>query len=335
MIDNVPNAAGEREGENMAERTAYFNGHFIPESELRLAPFDMGVRIGEFVFETVRTFDHRPHRLREHMGRLYASMKALGIDPGMSIDEMETVTHELVERNRDSLEPYDDLMWNNEASRGVASPFSPGPLDSHERTVFIVFLPLGPFLVPMLEGLENGAPVVIPPTRTIPARYLDPKIKNRNRMHYGRGMREARKVNSRAEALFLDDDGYVTEGGGANFLIVKDGAFISPEGRNILRGITREDVRDLAPQLGMEFVETNIEPYDVMTADEAFFASTPFFVMPVTSIDGRPIGSGRPGPVVDRLIDAFAQQVGVHPIEQARKIAQPYLADRPRGSRPY
>ena len=85
----------------------------------------------------------------------------------------------------------------------------------------------------------------------------------------------------------------------------------------------------------MEFVETNIEPYDVMTADEAFFASTPFFVMPVTSIDGRTIGTGRPGPVVDRLIDAFAQQVGVHPIEQARKIVQPYLADRPKGSRPY
>ena len=94
-------------------------------------------------------------------------------------------------------------------------------------------------------------------------------------------------------------------------------------------------MRDLAPQLWVEFVETNIEPYDVMTADEAFFASTPFFVMPVTSIDGREIGTGTPGPVVERLIDAFAQQVGVHPIEQARKITQPYLADRPKGSRPY
>ena len=319
----------------MTERMAYFNGHFILESELRLAPFDMGVRIGEFVFETVRTYDHRPHRLREHMGRLYASMKALGIDSGMSIDEMEAVTHELIDRNKATIEPYDDLMWNAEASRGVTSPFAAGPLDSHERTVFIVFIPLGAFLLPMLDGLENGAPVVIPPTRAIPARYLDPKIKNRNRMHYGRGMREVRKVDPRAEALFLDDDGFVTEGGGANFLIVKDGAFISPEGRNILRGITREDVRDLAPQLDMEFVEANIEPYDVMTADEAFFASTPFFVMPVTSIDGRPIGTGRPGPAVDRLIEAFAQQVGIHPIEQARKIAQPHLADRPMGSRPY
>ena len=319
----------------MTERTAYYNGHFIPESELRLAPFDVGVRIGEFVFETVRTYDLRPHRLRDHMDRLYASMKALDIDCGMSIEEMEEVTHELLERNRATIEPYDDLMWNNDASRGIAKPFDLGPHDSYERTVFIVIIPLGPCLVDMLDGLENGVPVVIPPTKNVPARYLDPKMKNRNRIHYGRGMREALKVDPRAEALFVDDDGYVTEGGGANFLIVKDGAIISPEGRNILRGITLEDVRDLAPELGFEFVETNVEPYDVMTADEAFFASTPFFVMPVTSIDGRPIGNGRPGPVVDRLIDAFAQQVGVHPIEQARKVTQPYLANRPKGSRPY
>ena len=319
----------------MDERTAYFNGHFIPESELRLAPFDVGVRIGEFVFETVRTYDLRPHRLRDHLDRLYASMKALDIDCGMPIEDMEDVTHEFIERNRATIEPYDDLMWNNDCSRGIAKPFDPGPYDSYERTVFMMVIPLGPSLVGFLDGLENGVPAVIPPTKNIPARYLDPKMKNRNRIHYGQGMREAHKVDPRAEALFVDDDGYITEGGGANFLIVKDGAIISPEGRNILRGVTREDVRDLAPQLGMEFVETNLEPYDVMTADEAFFASTPFFVMPVTSIDGREIGTGAPGPVVDRLIDAFAQQVGVHPIEQARKITQPYLADRPKGSRPY
>ena len=319
----------------MRERTAYLNGHFIPEPELRLAPFDVGVRIGEFVFETVRTYDLRPHRLRDHLDRLYASMRALDIDCGMPIEDMEDVTLQFIERNRATIEPYDDLMWNNDCSRGIAKPFDPGPYDSYERTVFMMVIPLGPSLVGFLDGLEHGVPVVIPPTKNLPARYLDPKIKNRNRMHYGRGMREARKSDPRAEALFVDDEGYITEGGGANFLIVKDGAIISPEGRNILRGITREDVRDLAPELGMEFVETNLEPYDVMTADEAFFASTPFFVMPVTSIDGREIGTGTPGPVVDRLIDAFAQQVGVHPIEQARKITQPYLADRPKGSRPY
>ena len=319
----------------MRERTAYINGHFIPESEFGLSPSDVGVRIGEFVFETVRSYGHRPHRLRDHLDRLYASMKALDIDCGMSIEDLEAVNHEFIERNMASMEPHDDLMWHNDCSRGIARPYDLGPYDSYERTLFMVVVPLGPSLVESLDGLENGVPVVIPATRNIPARYLDPKMKNRNRIHYGRGMREARRVDPRAEALFLDDDGYVTEGGGANFLIVKDGAIISPEGRNILRGVTREDVMDLAPQLGLEFVETNLDPYDVMTADEAFFASTPFFVMPVTSIDGRDIGTGRPGPVVDRLIDAFAQQVGVHPIEQARKVTQPYLADRPKGSRPY
>ena len=319
----------------MTERIAFFNGEYIPESELRLAPFDVGVRTGEFVFETLRTYDHRPHRLRDHMNRLYASVKALDIDCGLTIEEMEAVTHELLERNRATIERHDDLMWNNDVSRGIAKPFELGPHDSYERTVFIIFIPLGPSLVDVIGGLEHGVPVVVPPTKNIPSRYLDPKMKNRNRMHYGRGMREAARVDPRAEALFVDDDGYITEGGGANFLIVKDGAIMSPEGRNILRGITREDIRDLAPGLGLEFVETNIEPYDVMNADEAFFCSTPYFVMPAISFNGQPIGDGKPGEVVGKLIDAFAQLVGVHPVEQARKMAQPYLDDRPKGSRPY
>ena len=324
-----------RKGEKVTGRIAYFNGEYIPEADLRLSPFDVGVRAGDFVFETVRSYDHRAHRLRDHMNRLYGSMKALDIDCGMTIEEMEAVTHELVDRNSTTIEGHDDLMWNNDVSRGIAKHLDLGPYDSHERTVFIVFIPLGPALVDMLDGLEHGVPVVVPATKNIPARYLDPKMKNRNRIHYGRGMREARAVDPRAEAVLVDDQGYITEGGGANFLIVKDGAIISPEGRNILRGITREDIRDLAPELGLEFVEMNIEPFDVMNADEAFFSSTPFFVMPAISINGQPIGTGKPGPVVERLVDAFAQHVGLHPLEQARKIAEPYLAARPQGSRPY
>jgi branched-chain amino acid aminotransferase len=317
------------------ERVAFFNGKYVAESDVRLAPFDIGVRTGEFVFETIRTYGQTPHRLPQHMDRLFASMRGLDIDCGMSMAEMEAVTCELVERNRALIEPHDDLMWNNDVSAGIGKPFDLGPLDLYEHTVFIVFIPLGAVLVDVLEGLEHGVPVAIPPTQNIPARYLDPKIKNRNRMHYRKGMREVRRIDPKAEALFVDEDGYITEGGGANFLIIKDGAIISPEGRNILRGVTREDIRNLAPQVGYEFVERNIEPYDVMTADEAFFCSTPYFVLPVVSLDGRPIRNGEPGPVVAQLIDAFAEQVGVHPVEQAHKIAGPYVRDRPKGSRPY
>ena len=111
----------------MSERTAYFNGHFISESELRLAPSDVGVRLGEFVFETIRTYDLRPHRLRDHLDRLYASMKALDIDCGMSIEEMEEVNHEFLEAQQGPpSRPHDDLMWHVDCSRGIAKPFDLG-----------------------------------------------------------------------------------------------------------------------------------------------------------------------------------------------------------------
>ena len=99
-------------------------------------------------------------------------------------------------------------------------------------------------------------------------------------------------------ALLLDDDGFISEGTGDNFFIIKDGVVISPEGRNILRGISRQYVIDeLCPQLGLTCVERNFEPYDVYTADEAFMTGTPFCALPVTSLNGLDIGNGKPGPI--------------------------------------
>lgn len=121
-------------------------------------------------------------------------------------------------------------------------------------------------------------------------------------------------------ALLLDPDGFIAEGTGDNFFIVKDNKVITPEGRNILRGISRQYIMDeLCHQLNLEVEERNIEPYDVYTADEAFMTGTPFCMLPVTSLNGISIGQGSVGPVFDSLLKKWSENTQVNIPEQIQK----------------
>ena len=118
-------------------------------------------------------------------------------------------------------------------------------------------------------------------------------------------------------ALMMDPDGFIAEGTGDNFFIIKDGVVITPEGRNILRGISREYViEELCPQLGIPIVEKNIEAYDVYTADEAFMTGTPFSMLPVTALNGNPIGTGKVGETFQKLIGRWSENTGVDIVKQ-------------------
>jgi branched-chain amino acid aminotransferase len=136
-------------------------------------------------------------------------------------------------------------------------------------------------------------------------------MKYRSRMHYYLADQEAHLVDPAAAALLLDLDGNVTETSGANFLMVEDGTIVSPTLRNILPGVSRAVVRELATRLGIGFVERDFQVFNVINADESFLASTPFCLMPVTRINGSTIGDGRLGPVYRRLIDAWSAEVGL------------------------
>ena len=105
-------------------------------------------------------------------------------------------------------------------------------------------------------------------------------------------------------ALLLGVDGNITEGTGDNFFIVKDGEVVTPKGKDILRGISREYViSDLCPELSIPVVEKDIDPYDVYAADEAFMTGTPFCMLPVTSLNGLLIGDGKVGEIFSKIID--------------------------------
>jgi len=292
---------------------------------------------GDMVFEMTRSFNGVQFKLREHLERLYASIKMVRIPIDMTIDDMESAVYETIAANEGAFANDDEHRLMIDVSRGLLSIYE-GIAGSHSGpNVIIADFPLHWTVAGMGKLYDVGINAVIPSQRAIPADLLDPKVKNRSRLHYMMANVEVADYKGDNNwALLLDPDGFIAEGTGDNFFIVKDGEIITPEGRNVLRGISRAYVLyELAPQLGLRAVEKNIEPYDVAMADEAFVTGTPFCALPVTSINGMQIGSGSMGSVTKALLDAWSQNVGVDVIQQIKGWNESRSASTAKGPSPY
>lgn len=304
------------------ERVVYVSGRFVGESEAAFSIFDSALMYGDVIFETTRTFNGEPFRLGAHIERLYVGLRTLEIDCGLTADEMEAATLETIERNRPCFADGTDFQIVHNVSRGPMRLYETVFEGGVKPTVTINCWPLTWHLAALAEAYVEGVHAVIPAQRSVPARLIDPKIKNRSRIYYQIANLQAQKVDPEAWALLTDEDGFLTEGTGSNFFVVKDGGLLTPEPRNILRGVTRQAVLELAESLGLACRERNLEPYDVMTADEAFFTSTPFTIMPATRFNGHDVGAGEPGPVTRRLMKAWDMMVEVDMVAQARAFAR-------------
>ena len=300
------------------ERLVYKSGDFVPEDEASLSIFDPGVSVGHMVFEVTRTFNHQPFRLtgpNGHLERLQASLKCARIDSGMTPDELETATFATIDRNRHLFGAGDDYWINHYISNGRSDT-------GGKPSVLIYVRPLTAILAERAHFYDDGVNAIIPAQKSTPARLIDPKIKNTSRLYYRIADIQAKQISSDAWALLTDEDGFITEGTGSNFMMIKDGVLISPEPRNILLGITRGAIIDVAEKLGIPFREQNIDTYDVANADEAFFSATSVVMLPVNTVDGRPLGTEPPGPVYLRLRDGFSEMVGLDFVSQARRCAE-------------
>jgi branched-subunit amino acid aminotransferase/4-amino-4-deoxychorismate lyase len=299
----------------MIEPQVYLNGRMVPASEAHLAIYDAGVVLGATVTEQTRTFGLRPFRLVDHLDRLCRSLRYAHLDIGMSHDELARVSRELIAHNGALLNEGEELGLIQFVTAGeylsyagmAGRPPRTGP------TVCVHTFPL-PFEL-WAAKLRVGAHLVTPSIRHVPPACWDPGVKCRSRMHFYLADKEAQRADPDAAALLLDLDGKVTETGTANFLMVEHGTIVSPATRNILPGISRATVIDLARRLEIPFVERDFPVSAAQAADEAFLASTPYCLMPVTRINQSPLGDGSPGPVYRRLIAAWSREVGVD-IEQ-------------------
>jgi branched-chain amino acid aminotransferase len=302
-------------------RKVYFNGEFVSEQEARVSIFDSALMFGDMVFDMTRTYRQKPFRLRQHLERTYAGLRYLNIDCGLAIDEMERATLETLEQNLPALDGADAQIMHN-ISRGPL-PMYRGVFGGSVRpTITISCWPYWWHLAAYGPLYRNGVRAVVPAQRSVPAHLIDPKVKNRSRIYYQVANIQAQRVDSSGWALLTDEQGLVTEGTGSNFFLLRKGKVYTPPGRNILLGITRGAVLDLLPSLSIPAVEQDFGLYEIINADEAFFTATSFGIMPCTSINGQPIGDGKPGVVTQKLIAAWSEMVGVDIIAQADDYAQ-------------
>ena len=294
----------------MTEPLVYLNGRMIPASQASLAIFDAGVVMGATVTEMVRTFDQRLFRLDEHLARLERSLRFVRFDVGKSLDEIAAIAHDLVQHNAGLLDDEDELGLVIFVTAGEL-PLYAGSTGGGARprpTFCAHTFPL-PFEM-WAEKIETGAHVVTPAIRHVPPQCCDPKMKCRSRMHYYLADQQAHLVDPQATALLLDLEGNITETSGANFLIVEGETIVSPSRKHILPGVSRQVIIELAEELSLAFVERDFQVFDVVNADEAFTATTPYCLMPVTRINGLPIGDGRPGATYGRLVEGWSRLVG-------------------------
>ena len=301
-------------------RVVWMNGRLVPEVDAKLSIYDSALMFGDMVFEMTRSFAKVQFKLREHLDRLYASMKYVHIPLDMDISEMERHVYETIEANEHMFAEDDEHRVMINVSRGILSIYKDAIGAEQGPNVTIADFPLRWTVAGFGKLFDDGVNAVIPSQRAIPASLLESKVKSRSRLHYM--MANIEVANSKGEnnwALLLDPDGFIAEGTGDNFFIIVGETLITPEPRNILRGISRAYIFELAEQLGMSCIERNIEPYDVIMADEAFMTGTPFCLLPVTSLNGVLIGAGELGPLTKRLLDTWSENVAVDIVSQIKK----------------
>ena len=305
----------------MTEPIAYLDGEYVPISQAKVSVFDLGLVLGASVTEMIRTFNQTPFRLQDHLQRLLKSLKAVGFSHNLTIETLTEIGQHVVEHNAALIPAHHDLGLVMFATAGQNLTYvgAAGLERSQVATVCVHTFPL-PFEL-WADKIENGQHLITPSIRHIAADSVDPRIKNRSRMHWYLADRQAKLVAADAGALLLDHEGNVTETSTGNFFIVSDGVIITPGGGHALGGVSQMTVVELAQQLGMPYREMVVHPYDVINADEAFTSSTPYCLMPVTKLNGSEIGSGKPGPVFGRLMSAWGDRVGIDILDQIRRVA--------------
>jgi branched-chain amino acid aminotransferase len=234
----------------------------------------------------------------------------------MTPEEMTQATLNVLEANRAMMGPDDDCWIVHNISRGLMKP-GPSPAQTNPATIMIFTSPMD--LRGWARYYTEGCHAVTSISRAIPGQSLDARIKNRSRLFYTMADTEARLIDPDAQCVILDVDGNVSENKGGNLFLVSEGELRTPTSDNCLAGISRETVMELARELGIPVRETRLQMYDFYTADEVFFTSTPYCIMPATRFNGLPVGDGQVGTVTKQLLAAWSRLVGIDIIGQAQR----------------
>jgi len=278
------------------ELLVYLNGEFVPKSEAKVSVFDHGLLYGDGVFEGIRSYNCLVFKLKEHLMRLAESAHTIMLQLPLTGEQLGDAIVETLKRNR-----LRDAYVRVVVTRGVGD-LGLDPASCKAPTVFIITDKI--ILYPE-SFYRNGMDIITVPTvRNLPE-AINPALKTLNYLNNIMAKIEAKNSNYR-EALMLNHQGYVAECTGDNIFIVKNGIVQTPPTYlGALRGITRQAIMDLALRNDIPSQERVLTRHDLFNADEAFLTGTAAEVVPVVKIDGRKIGTGKPGKITRKLMSAF------------------------------
>jgi branched-chain amino acid aminotransferase len=276
--------------------TIWLDGKWYDRETAAVSVYDHGLLYGDGVFEGVRIYGGRIFRLAEHLDRLYDSAHAIWLTIPISKEEMAAVTEEGVRRSG-----IKEGYIRHIVTRGVGD-LGLDPRKCGKPSIIIITdtIRLWPE-----EVYETGLKVVTAGTPIPQRESLSPRVKSLNYLAHILAKVEGIQAGA-DEVLMLDSAGTVAEGSGQNIFVVKHRRIVTPPAfAGILKGVTRDVVMELARDAGYEMTESLINRYDIYTADEAFFTGTASEIVGIRSLDGRNIGSGKPGPVTRDLRARF------------------------------
>ncbi|WP_318835534.1 aminotransferase class IV [Burkholderia cepacia] len=293
---SAPESIQSAEASAYPPGAAYMNGRFVPIADARVSVLDWGFLHSDVTYDTVHVWNGRFFRLDRHIARFRRSLARLRLDVPLGDDALRDILVECVRRSG-LRNAYVEML----CTRGVSPTFSRDPRDAVNQ--FIAFaVPYGS--VANERQLREGLHLhLVDDVRRIPPESVDPQIKNYHWLDLVAGLLKG--YDAGAESVVLKcTDGSIAEGPGFNVFIVRDGRLRTPE-RGVLHGITRQTVFELAASMGIDAQAGRVDDAQLRESDEVFITSTAGGIMPVTRLNGAPIGDGRPGPMTRRLFDAY------------------------------
>ncbi len=278
----------------------YLDGKYVDSAEAKVSVFDHGLLYGDGVFEGIRIYGGNVYRLDEHLERLENSAKAIMLAVPLARAAMAEAVCETCRRNK-LTDGYIRLV----ITRG-AGDLGLAPWLCEKPTLFIIASKIS--LYPQ-EHYDNGLSIVTVATRRISQDMLPSTVKSLNYLNNILAKIEAKQAGA-LEAIMLNAQGMVAECTADNIFIVHKGQIVTPAASaGALKGITRSSVFDIARELGIPMREADMTRYDIWCADECFLSGTGAEVIPVVKLDGRVIGTGKPGTVTARVLASFRQKV--------------------------
>lgn len=276
------------------ESTLYVNGEFVPSGRAKISVFDHVILYGDGVYDTMCAWNYAIFKLKEHVDRLYESAHAIKLRIPLPKEQMSQIIVETVRRNH-LCNAYVKVV----VTRGVGAQ----PLLSPANCVPGVIVFAVPYMSQAGGAGETGIKMIVSSVRRVPNECISTKIKSCNYLNHVLVRMEANEAGA-DDGIELDLEGYVCEAPGYNVFAAKEGGLVTPAD-NILIGVTRQTVMELAREQNVPVSVGRVQVFDLYNADEIFLSSTAGGIVPVVQLDGRVIGSGKPGSVTKVIQESY------------------------------